>query len=207
MEELLFEAYCKELGLSCTRVAESQRHGEKTPDYLLRVGGVDIPTEIKAFEPNPDDRESRRLMRERGYGSVTSTTIGHRLALVLKRARRQLRAWNDRHAAGPALLVVTDFHGLGVGDPADIAAVLEGQITMHMVVPSDPRTSPYAAGTTREPSREAPHDRNELISAIGVLNLQRDGATSLSVFHNPHAQYPLDNRVLTDAGIRQYRLH
>ena len=207
VDELLFKDYCGRLGLSCSRIDESHKHGEKTPDYLLNVGGLEIPTEIKAFEPNSDDKENERLLGERGYGNATGRTVGHRLALLLKRARKQLRAWNDRHAAGPALLVVADFHGLGVADPVDIAAVLEGHMTVQMEVPSDRHTSPCVVGTTREPSRESPHYRNESISAIGVLNLQRDGATSLTVFHNPHARYPLDNRVLTDTGIKQYRLH
>ena len=207
VEELLFEDYCGRLGLSCSRIDESRKHGEKTPDCLLTVGGLEIPAEIKAFEPNSDDKENERLLKEQGYGNATGRTVGHRLALLLKRARKQLRAWNDRHATGPALLVVTDFHGLGVADPVDIAAVLEGHMTVQMEVPSDGRTSPCAVGTTRELSRESPHYRNESISAISVLNLQRDGATSLTVFHNPHAQYPLDNRVLTDTGIKQYRLH
>lgn len=207
VDELLFEDYCGQLGLSCSRIDESRKHGEKTPDYLLNVGGIEIPTEIKAFEPNPDDKENERLLAERGYGNATGRTVGHRLALLLKRARPQLRAWNAQHAPGPALVVVADFHGLGVADPVDIAAVLEGHITVQMEIPSDRRSSPCAVGTAREPSRESPHNRNQLVSAIGVLNLQRDGATSLSVFHNPHAQFPLDNRALTDTGIKQYRLH
>jgi hypothetical protein len=73
--ETSFEKFCANLGISCKRISEE--HG-KTPDYELTIDERKIIVEVKEITPNDEERESGRLLDERGYGNVLSNTPGDR---------------------------------------------------------------------------------------------------------------------------------
>lgn len=210
--ESLFFHYMAGARTSCSRVPVGI---SKTPDFTITLAEKIVPIELKAFERNGEEQEDAKLLSSRGYSHARSGEIGHRLAKVVNSARSQLRSFLEQHGDGPAILAVIDPCGLGHASLQEIAAVLEG----HMVVQLATGSRSHIGAFRKENRRRAPHDRNEILSAIAVLNLMaKEGpalvwgakhncesiVANLVVYHNPHAMHPLSPHVFARSGFPQY---
>jgi hypothetical protein len=71
--EICFEILCADLGISLTRIPAGN---SKAPDYELTIDKQLIITEVKEMARNKEEQESDRVLQERGYGNVLSTTPG-----------------------------------------------------------------------------------------------------------------------------------
>ena len=117
VSELLFEDYCTRAGIHWTRIAEGQG---KTPDYELVVDDRTIIAEVKEITQNKEARESYRLQKERGYGTVLGGKPGARVRKKITDSSPQIKARTaDRH---PGLLVLYDNGGTGFGPHKKMAA-------------------------------------------------------------------------------------
>ena len=71
--ETRFEQFCDRNGIKWERVSETTA---QTPDYTLTLNGQLVVVEVKEVLPTPEETESDRICKERGYGNVISITPG-----------------------------------------------------------------------------------------------------------------------------------
>ena len=201
--EAYFENLCADLGICLKRIPETINN--KTPDYELIIDGQIIITEVKEMTPNKDEQESERVLHERGYGDVLSTTPGNRVRKKISDSSPQIKA----RAKGiyPSLLVLFD-RGFVANhlDPYCIRVAMYGLEQVQIAVPIDPAISPYATGMSYGPKRKMTEEHNTSISAIGVLFATEPDTIVLHVYHNKYAAVSLESRLLSIHGIRQFKI-
>ena len=200
--ETYFEKLCAELCVPLKPIPEACG---KTPDYELRIDGQTIITEVKEITRNKQEQESDRVLQQRGYGNVLSTTPGDRVRKKISKSLRQIKARSK--GMYPGLLVLFD-RGFVAGhlDPYCIKVAMCGLEQMHITVPLDSSISPYATGTSFGPKRKMTKEDNTSISAIGVMFATGPNKIVLHVYHNKFAAVPLEPRLLAKHRIRQFKL-
>ena len=204
--ERWFEDYCSAHAVACERIAEEDG---RTPDYELTMDGQRLVVEVKEISLNKEERESARLVSERGYGIVLSPTPGNRVRKKIGDSSAQIKARTC--GVYPSMLVLCELKG-GCGqvgghlDSYNIRVAMYGLEQVHVVVPSDRDQTAYAAGMSYGPKRKMTEEDNTSISAIGVLSTPKASEIVLHVYHNKHATVPLDSRLLASRGIAQFRL-
>jgi hypothetical protein len=200
--ETYFENLCADCGIPLRRIQETN---SKTPDYELTIDDQIVIAEVKEMTPNKEEQESERVLQERGYGDVLSTTPGDRVRKKISDSSPQIKA----RAKGnyPSLLVLFD-RGFIAGhlDPYCIRVAMYGLEQVHIAVPIDPSVSPYATGMSYGPKRKMTEEHNTSISAIGVRFATEPDTIVLHVYHNKYAAAPLETRLLAKHGIRQYKI-
>ena len=202
VSELLFEDYCTRAGIHWTRIAEGQG---KTPDYELVVDDRTIIAEVKEITQNREERESYRLQKERGYGTVLGGKPGARVRKKIMDSSPQIKARTaDRH---PGRLVLYDNGQIaGHLDPYHIMTAMHGLEVVSVAVPQDPAIRPYPTGTRFGPHKKMTADANTSISAIGALVVTApDLVLGFHVYHNPFAAVPIEPAILARRGIPQFR--
>ena len=200
--ENYFERLCAERGIPLKRIPEGCG---KSPDYELAVDGQTVITEVKEITRNKQEQESDRVMQERGYGNVLSTTPGDRVRKKISEALPQIKARSK--GIYPGLLVLFD-RGFVAGhlDPYCLRVAMYGLEQIHIAVPIDPSISPYSTGMSFGPKRKMTQEHNTSISAIGVLFATGPDELLLHVYHNRYAAVPLLPELLARYEIPQYRL-
>lgn len=198
--EKVFEEFCATKGITCLRIAESDR---RTPDYELVCGAERIIVEVKEITSNKEEQESDRLLTERGYGNVLSHTPGDRVRKKIADCSAQIKGrTGGKHAS---LLVVFD-RGRGHIDPYNIRVAMYGLEQIHIAVPPLGMGSPHSTGMGYGPKRKMTPDHNTSISAIGALFMTRSAQALLYVYHNKFAQVPLKPALLAQYGVEQFEL-
>ena len=200
----LFEGFCQQAGIDRTRIPEA--NGVKTPDYKLVVDGQTIIAEVKEFTKNKEEKESDRLMEERGYGKVIHEVLGARVRKKIWKSSRQIKT----RSLGclPSLLVLYD-HGQKFGHlhPRHIMTAMYGAMQIVVSVPRDFSIQPRFTDHRFGPGRKMTADANTSISAIGVLFGAKPGLDlGLDVYHNKYAAIPIEPELLERRGIPHYRI-
>lgn len=200
--EALFTKYCERIGISIARIEETSN---KTPDYELNIDGTIVIAEVKEIDRNPEERESERMLEQRGYGNRLSNTPGDRVRKKITSASPQLKARSQGRYA--TILVLFDRgRVLGHLDPYNIRVAMYGLEQIHIAVPNDYSVSPYSTGMSYGPKRKMTEEHNTSISAIGVLFLTDSNEPKLHIYHNKFASVPLPSPVINSIGIPQYKL-
>ena len=198
-----FENYCANAGLDCKRIPEQT---SKTPDYELTIDGNRVIVEVKEILRNASERESDRLLAERGYGNVLSQTPGDRVRKKIQDASPQIKSRTQD--AYPSILVLCELHQIGGHlDPYNIRAAMYGLEQVHIAVPEDLSVRPYTTGMSFGPKRKMTPADHTSISGVGVLFWTGPSEIALHVYHNKYAAIPLSPVLLGKYGIRQYALH
>ena len=204
--EKWFEEFCTNVGIVCHRITEEDN---KTPDYQLEIDDQTIIVEVKEFTRNKEEQKSDQLLKERGYGARLSNTPGDRVRKKITDSSAQIKARTKE--IHPSILVLCDIkYGCGQitghTDPYNIRVGMYGLEQIHISVPKEAKASPYATGMSYGPKRKMTEDQNTSISAIGVLSTPGKDDIRLDVYHNFHAAQPLDPALISNYGIRQFRL-
>lgn len=204
--EIWFEDYCAHSKIACKRISVGK---SETPDYDITIDGQRIIVEVKEILRNKKERESDRLLSERGYRSVLSNTPGDRVRKKIKASSAQIRARTQ--GIYPSILVLCDLvHGRGQIachlSSYNIRVAMYGLEQIRIAVPIDHSVSPYVTGKSYGPKRKMTEDANTSISAIGVLFTPKSNEISLHVYHNKFASMPLDTRLIAKHGICQFKL-
>lgn len=198
--EKVFERYCKEAGIELQRIPES---GSPTPDYILIANGVEIVVEVKEFQPNAEERESDRLLKERGFGGVLGIEPGARVRKKINDSAGQIRS--RTRGIHPAMLVLFDRgRGFGHIDPYHVKTAMYGLEQVHFAVPHDSAGEPYATGMSHGPAQKMTASDNTSISVIGALWMSDANSIHLHVYHNVFAAVPLRLDTLVGYPVRQY---
>jgi len=200
--EYLFERLCSERGIPWNRIPVAET---PTPDYELFPSNAPLVVEVKEIEPNPEERESDRVMAERGWGNVLSHTPGGRVRAKIAACSAQIKARaQGRH---PSLLVVCDeARPLGHVEPYNIRVAMYGLEQVNIAVPPPGHGSPYGTGMSYGPKRKMTPEANTSISAIGALFMTSHSDIHLYVYHNKFAKVSLRHELLAQYGIPQFEL-
>lgn len=197
-----FEAFCQLRGISLERIPEADT---RTPDYQITIGSEQIIVEIKETSPNPEELESERLVKERGYGNATGGTPGDRVRKMIRSASAQLKARSN--GVLPTLLVVFDQGRVaGHVEGFHIRVAMYGLEQIYIAVPPLGLGEPYATGSGHGPKRKMTETDNTSISAIAALVMTGPGSHILRVYRNRFAKVPLNPRLLQPFGVKHYDL-
>ena len=203
ISEEFFEKFCRDQGINCERIEED---GETSPDYLLRIQDHIIIAEVKEIEKNKEERESYKLLKERGRGKVLTNEPGDRVRSKIRKASPQIKARTEGKYSG--ILVLFDggnsFRHL---DPYNIRVAMLGLEQIHINIPNNLNQSPYSTGISHGPKRKMTENANTSISAIAAMYCDREGTTSINIFHNPYAAIPLNLEFLNFPRITQFLLN
>lgn len=202
ISERQFEAFCQQRGIPLERIPEADT---RTPDYQIVIGTERIIVEVKETSPNPEELESNRLLRERGYGNAIGGTPGDRVRKMIRSASAQLKARSNGNL--PTLLVVFD-QGRVVGhvEGYRVRVAMYGLEQIHIAVPPLGQGQPYATGTGHGPKRKMTETDNTSISAIAALVMTGPSNHILHVYRNRFAKVPLNPLLLQAYGITHYDL-
>jgi hypothetical protein len=200
--ELEFESFCRLRGVPLVRIPETDT---RTPDYEIVIGSDRIIVEVKETAPNPEERESDRLLEERGYGTATGGTPGDRVRKMIASASAQLKARSG--GVLPTVLVVFDRGRVcGHVEGYHIRVAMYGLEQIHVEVPPLGSGRPHATGVSHGPKRKMTESASTSISAIAALVMSGPGQHHLLVYRNRFARVPLRPELLTPFGATHYDL-
>jgi len=205
--EKWFEIFCERAELVCQRIAEEVG---KTPDYQLTINGKTIIVEVKEITRNKEEQKSDRLLMQRGYGEGYSNTPGDRVRKKIADASAQIKI--KSLGIHPSILVLSDIKNgcgqiTGHTDSYNIMVAMYGLEQILMTVPTNNTFSPFTTGRRYYgPKKKMTENQNTSISAIGVLSTPKQDDICLYVYHNVYAANPLDTRLISGFGIRQFQL-
>lgn len=170
--EAAFESFCKENGLSFSRVPEST---VPTPDYVLTVNAIDIYVEVKQIDED-----------ENFSSAFGSRTPGSHIRAKINQARDQLRAAAQN--GNPAILLVYNnldpFQMFGT-EQHDFTAAMYGELTINLK-----RESRTSSGIFHGRNQSFREGKNESFSAVGWLYRGQNGF-GVHLYENAYAQVPL----------------
>ena len=200
--ERVFEEFCDRCGIDCQPVAETDT---RTPDYELSLEGIRIVVEVKEMAPNQAERESDRLLKERGYGEGSPETPGARARKKIADSSAQIKARTEgKH---PSILVLFDRGRIARHlDPYQIKVAMYGLEQIYLAVPRIGEGAPYAIGAGHGPKRKMTEQHNTSISAIGALVMTAPSKTELHVYHNAFAHVPLSPALIDRPGVAQFEI-
>jgi hypothetical protein len=185
--------------------AHRGRHRPSTPDYEVLFGDYRVVAEVTQIERNAEERESDRLLADRGYGNATGGTPGARVRAKINGCSRQVKTLMA--GAHPSMLVIySDLMGLSHIDSYHVRVAMYGLDTARVAVPRDFSLKPRIVGWFSGAKRKmTPHD-NTSISAVATLWLKGDhDLPVLFVYHNDFAAVPLNADALRAYSVAQYR--
>lgn len=202
VSEREFELFCRLRGVPLTRIPETDK---RTPDYEITLGPERIIVEVKETSTNPEERESRRLLAERGYGIATGGTPGDRVRKMISSASPQLKARS--RGVLPTMLVVFDQGRVcGHVEGYHVRVAMYGLEQIHVAVPPIGSGRPHATGASHGPKRKMTETDNTSISAIAALVMSGLGTHQLLVYRNRFARVPLSPMLLEPFGVRHFDL-
>ncbi|NUP96216.1 MAG: hypothetical protein HUU28_08645 [Planctomycetaceae bacterium] len=153
VSEGIFEGLCRSVGIACDRVDEA---GTQTPHFEIKSSGHRIFAEVKQFDPNEEEAESKQRLDAGGFGG-SGITPGNLIRKAMYRAAPQLRALPT--GAFPAMLVVYNTNRSRLHtDPYAVVTAMQGIDVVPVLVPKDPSLSPQFSGHALRPGQ---HDDAE----------------------------------------------
>jgi hypothetical protein len=113
----------------------------RTPDYVIRPGGVSIVCEVKQIDPNAEDLAELRPVKP---GEMEGRLVPNRLRAKLKDVSRQLRAASL--AGYPTLLIVYDNTPFKMyTDHLDVMQAMFGAHSVAVTTPNEPGAEPIVS--------------------------------------------------------------
>jgi hypothetical protein len=202
--EVYFEKFCRRNDFALSPVSVTS---EKTPDYTLTREGQRVIVEVKEILSTAEERESERLLDERGIGNVIDITPGARVRKKIADCSPQIRALTQRRY--PGLLVLWE-QGLCVGRHTESYHVRVAMCGLEEVIVTVPPIasgqSPSFNGMKHGPKRKLTENANTSISAVAVLCVPERDRMLLQVYHNRFAAIPLEPRLLRSPEVLQFVL-
>ena len=185
--EEFFAARCRERGITPRRIP---KRNVPKPDFAIQIDGKTVIVEVKAIEPNKQDKQRKSAVRD-GFSDT------RRIANKLKRANAQLQAYARRGI--PGIVNIVDYTDPGaVVVPYGIHVAMFGRDKLLLSVPRDWRDysdspPPSRIEDLRSAGRETlTPEHNTSISALLVIHLKSPPDTFVCrLFHNHFAQNPI----------------
>lgn len=204
--ELLFEKFCQLNHISYEKIKISKQEGVQTPDYKIEFSGQTVITEIKQFDPNPEEKEINRR-RSQGEHIALGTKPGDRIRKAIRKANPQLKKLSNGML--PTLLVVYDnvttfqIHT----KPYCVMCAMKGLDEVQVEIPNNmSQGQPIFGETVSGREKTMRTDINTTTSAIAVMLQFDDNDIQLNIYHNHFAAQPINPVLLQSNNIRHYSL-
>lgn len=184
-----FYERCREKGITPRHIRESRVPNVRRPDFAIQLGGKTVIVEVKAIEPNEQDRDTR------AQGDVKADI--RRISNKLKKANGQLQPYAERGI--PGIVNIMDCTGRGLFIvSAHIHNAMFGRDKLLLSVPRDWRDysdspPPSRIEGLKSAGRETlTPEHNTSISALLLIHLKSPPDTFVyRLFHNHYAQNPI----------------
>ena len=194
--ETLFEEYCQENHIVCTRVSVSS---ERSPDFQIQIGQTLVVCEVKQIDMNESDRKVLAMVNS---GIPTSFYVVNRVRSKLKDVSAQLK---DAALAGIPTMVVL-YNNSPVYDYTGYPEILQamfGQKSSNVTFSAHQDSGPVVSPPFFGGNRGLGPRRNTSVSVVAVLKQDSAGRLQLCVYHNPHGKVPLDPAVFSEVAAVQ----
>lgn len=199
--ELLWEQFCRDVGLPLVPIPTEAPAARRTPDYELALRELRVVVEVKQINPNKKELKAEQARTTSGELPTFEDNIpGSRLRGKISQAARQLRA-RCKHEQ-PGLVVVynnVSFHRVFTSEH-NILAALYGQLAISLTIP---RTGQIISEPRLTGNRSFVPNQNTVVSALAILSQQQP--TELAIYHNNFAKVPIDPDLFRIARVQQYR--
>ena len=202
--EHAFVTFCECAGIPVWRIEESKT---KEPDYQILLNGYPIIVEVKDFDLNPEEKEAAKIFEEGGQ-PFWGGPPGDRVRSKIDRARRQLKRMAAHGMS--AILLLHDprpfpFNNI---DQYDIKVAMHGFETHVLSVPLLGRGKPRLRGKIFGKDRKMSATGNTYFSAVALLEDDQHGNSTLHIYHNTFADYPIPTELLLGRrNLKQYNLN
>jgi len=201
--EQLLETWCSQNGWLCERIPEESA---RTPDYQINISGIKLYAEVKEIVANEEEIKVIRQLSERGWSDVYGEEPGKTIREKIKEGYGQIKRFTRLENCSGVLVLYNNsgMDGLGRFDHYHILTGMFGLQTVPVSVPKDPRIQPIFGPDYFGPKKSVAPDRNRYLSGIMTLYEHYDKGLMIFFYHNPHAIYPLNPRLITVNNCIQY---
>lgn len=200
--EDLFTWICNREQWVLNRILET--HRRKTPDYTIKIGGLEIVCEIKQIDPT---KQQLLEIANNTTGNFTFRhTPGKAVRAKINKGAKQIKTRSNGEL--PGLLVLYCNLPMEMGNPTegyDIRVAMHGFDSIVLQI-SDGFDAPMPIAHGSGGSRKMTAHSNTSISAIATIDWQSETIGRLSVYHNSHAAQPLPLGVFAERGHLEFVL-
>lgn len=184
-----FAARCCERGITPRLIPVSRAPNVRKPDFVLQIDGKTVVVEVKAIEPNEQDK--RREGRRDGFSDA------RRISHKLRKANGQLQRYAKRSI--PGIVNIIDCTGWGLLLVSySIHVAMFGHDKLLVSVSrnwrdySDSPPPPRIEDLRSAGAETLTYQHNRSISALLIFHRNQHSNTFVSqLFHNHFAQNPI----------------
>lgn len=189
ISEELFEQLCSSSKVPCQPVVTGV---ERTPDFRIWLGGIQVICEVKQINPNAEDRAE---LEDANCGEAVGRLVPNRMRKTLKDVSAQLKVAS--RGGFPTLLVVYDntpfkmytFH-------SDVVQAIFGHDCVSVSFFDNSADPPMVSEPFFGGDRAFTPNHNTSVSALAILDGGPTSRLSLRVYHNPYALVLLQTEIL-----------
>ena len=197
--ELLFEQICRKRKITYDPILRS---GNRTPDYLIKIGENDIVIEVKQLNQNKNDVKRYDNVFKEKKSIVFFPDHKSRVRKKIKIASKQLRQFSKNKNS--AILVLYDnTHGFSTLNNYSILTSMYGDESIPILV--DKKNEPFAGPTRFGNEKKMTEKNKNYISAVGMINII-NSEPELDLFHNVYADFPINFSIAGVLVRKQYTL-
>lgn len=197
--EDLFEQFCQQEGIPFERIRESN---ERRPDYVLSLGKIKLIAEVKAIEPNAEEKAIIEAGPEEMDPEKTFHwgIPGERVRKKISEAVPQLKSYSTREQ--PTILILHDTAKFWpeLLDSYAVMVAMYGVESIQVSSKPAPRGGASILRRWHGSRKKLTNKHNTSLSAVGILTHENSGIY-LNVFHNWYAKAPLPPSVFNFAHI------
>jgi hypothetical protein len=200
--EGLFERWCHQRHLEYRRIPTDQ--GERRADYRVLARTCEWIAEVKEFTPNAQDRLAKKQLDANVLVGVHEVQSRSRIVSKIKSSAGQLRTLCREGIPGVLILYSPPGIWPEVTQPYAIMTAMYGLEKVALAL--HPEASYTVVDRGFGPKRHVGPDRNRWLSAIGAMELRRNGRVRLAIFHNEFATVRLHHGCIPGRGIRHFAI-
>lgn len=205
VSQVLFERFCREIGIKCSPIPEDPKGSIRTPDYELEIQSTRIVVEVKQLDPNQKEKLLIRELKEKKIASKTETP-GKRVGQEIADSMKQLGTRAKGRLSAMSVIYNNIDFGPRLIDPYDVMVGMYGQEVVEIAVPPTGSTRPPTiTGFRFGGKRRVTPEHNTTLSAVAALNDLTPELT-LWVYHNIHAAIQLEPSLLCHSRIHHFTL-
>ena len=196
--ELLWEQFCRNVGLPLVPIPTEARAAGRTPDYELALGELRVFVEVKQIDPNREEVKAKQV--HTASDEMLDNVPGSRLRGKISEAAKQLRTRCKHEQPGLVVVYNNVYFRRVLTSEHNVLAALYGRLAICLTIP---RAGSIISEPRLRGNRSFVPNQNTVVSALGILSQQQP--TELAIYHNNFARVPIDPDLFRIARVQQYR--
>lgn len=203
--EQLLETWCSQNGWLCERIPEESA---PTPDYRINISGLKLYAEVKEIVANEEEIKVIGQLAERGWSDGYGEEPGKTIREKIKEGYKQIKRFTEPENCSGVLVLYNNSGMVGLGriDHYHVLTGMFGLQTVPVSIPKDPRIQPVFGPDYFGPKKSVTPDRNRYLSGIMTLYEHYEKGLMIYFYHNPHATYPINTRLINVNNCFQYEV-